>query len=309
MTPELSILVVLYQSGGTLASCLRSIRSDVDSGFAELIAVDNASPDDSSTVLRRELSSATLVELAENRGFAAGVNAILPRASGRYWMLLNPDVVVAPGGARRLVQFMDLHPRIGLGSPDLRSAGGDWEAPGRALPSVARTALEMSRLHRLLPASTRGRILRGGYWTGGEQLDVGWVPATAPIVRPAAVRDVGLMREDLFMYGEDLEWCWRMRKAGWRTGVCDSTTFVHATSSSVLRTMGDAERRRRISSGTHSACRIMYGETHARVLAATTACALSLEALAPGRSPSYRREARNAARLWSQLVWSRPTPQ
>ncbi len=307
MTLELSIIIVLHHSSGTLAPCLRSIRSDVEGGFAELIVVDNASPDDSAEILRRELPQATLVELPENRGFAAGVNAGLPRAGGRYWILLNPDVVVPPDGIRRLAEFMDLHPQIGLASPELRSASGDWEAPGRALPSIVRTALEMSRLHRLLPGSLRGRILRGVYWTTGEQLSVGWVPATALIVRPAAVREVGPMREDLFMYGEDLEWCWRMRKGGWKIGVCDSTPFVHATSSSVLRTMGDAERRRRISVGTHYACWIMYGDTHARALAAATACAFSLEALAPGRDPTYRREARRAARLWSGLVRSRPT--
>ena len=128
--------------------------------------------------------------------------------------------------------------------------------PGRATPSIARTLFELTRLHRALPRRTRGRLLRGPYWTGGDDVDAGWVPGTAMIVRPSAVRDVGNLREDLFIYGEDLEWCWRMRRAGWRVGVCSTATFVHDTSSSARATFGAREdpvadrlRNRRCAAG------------------------------------------------------------
>src|SRR5438132_1352941 len=87
--PELSIGIVLYNSGQTLPGCLRSVREELDSGFAELIAVDNASPDDSVAILCAETPAAQLVVMEGNRGFAAGVNAALGRARGRYWLLLN----------------------------------------------------------------------------------------------------------------------------------------------------------------------------------------------------------------------------
>ena len=125
---------------------------------------------------------------------------------------------------------MDAHPGLAVASPDIVNVNGHWEEPGRALPSVGRTLLRLLRLHRLLPAGVRRRVFRGGYLTRGDQLNVGWVPGTAMIVRPAAVSEVGRMREELFMYGEDLEWCWRMRRAAWGIGVCSSTTFVHDTS-------------------------------------------------------------------------------
>ncbi len=301
MRPELTIAIVLYNSAEALPDCVRSIREELASGFAELIAVDNASPDESVAVLRAEFPAAQVVEMDGNRGFAAGVNAALARARGRYWLLLNPDVRAPAGGLRGLVAWMDAHPGLGVASPEIVDVDGRWEEPGRALPSVARVLLRLSRLHRLLPADVRRRIFRGSYWTSGDQLNAGWVPGTAMIVRPAAVSTVGLMREELFMYGEDVEWCWRMRRAGWRVGVCSSTTFVHGTSSSARRTFSEDEVQRRIAEGLDGACRLMYGPRHARVLAMVTALAYALDALAPGTSPAQRDRARAAARVWQRL--------
>ena len=148
----------------------------------------------------------------------------------------------------------------------------------------------------------RGWLLRGPYWTGGDQLGTGWVPGTAMIVRPRAARQVGPLREDLFMYGEDIEWCCRMRRAGWQIGVCSATTFRHDGSSSARRSFGDEEKERRIAAGVDAACRVMYGPTHARTLAALTALALALEARAPGRDPVHRHRIRSLARTWWKLA-------
>jgi len=300
--PELSIAVVLYNSGDALPDCLRSISAELDSGFAELIAIDNASPDDSVAILRAEVPAAQVVEMGRNLGFAAGVNAAVARAQGRYLLLLNPDVRVPADGLRRLVTWMDAHPGLGVASPDLVDVNGQWEEPGRTLPSVGRTLLRLSRLHRVLPADMRRRVFRGSYSTRDDQLNVGWVPGTVMIVRPAAAGEVGRMREELFMYGEDLEWCWRMRRAGWGIGVCSSTTFVHDTSSSARVTFGQDDLPRRIAEGTDAACRLMYGVTHARVLAALTAVAFALDARAPGKSSAQRAQARASASVWRTLA-------
>lgn len=302
MTPELSIALVLHNSSATLAGCVRSVRVAVDAGWAEIIAVDNDSPDDSSLILRRELRDVRVLTFDHNRGFAAGANAALACARGRYSLLLNPDVRVPPGGLEALVSWMDRHPRHGLASPEIVDACGYSECPGRATPSIARTLLELTRLHRALPRRTRGRLLRGPYWTGGDDVDAGWVPGTAMIVRPSAVRDVGNLREDLFIYGEDLEWCWRMRRAGWRVGVCSTATFVHDTSSSARATFGARETQLRIASGTDAAQRVIYGPRKARWLAEATALSLYAEAATPWRDTAGRLHARDAAKIWRDLA-------
>ena len=300
--PQLSIAIVLHNSAEALPSCLRSVRPAVEAGWAEVIAVDNASPDDGGAVLQRELPRAQVLRLERNRGFAAGANLAMARARGRYWLLLNPDVRVPADGLEKLVAWMDGHPGHGVASPDLVGADGRWQAPGRALPSIGRTLLELTRAHRALPPDLRARVLRGPYWIGGDQLDAGWVPGTSMIVRPAAAREVGPLREDLFLYGEDLEWCGRIARGGWRIGVCASTAFVHDTSSSAHLSFGEEETARRIAAGIDGAQRILCGSRRARTLAALTAASHGLDSCAPGRTPEQRRRARRAARAWRGRV-------
>ena len=227
-------------------------------------------------------------------------------ARGRYWLLLNPDVRVPADGLEQLVAWMDSHPGHGVASPDLVDADGRWQAPGRAFPSIGRMLLELSRAHRGLPRDLRGRVLRGPYWIGGDQLDAGWVPGTSMIVRPAAARQVGPLREDLFLYGEDLEWCARLARGGWRIGVCASTSFVHDTSSSARLSFGEEETARRIVAGIDGAQRVLCGPSRARTLAALAAVSHCLESCAPGRTPEQRRLARRAARAWSRAAVGRP---
>jgi N-acetylglucosaminyl-diphospho-decaprenol L-rhamnosyltransferase len=305
MTPELTIAIVLHNSAGALRGSLDSIRAAVGRGWAEVVAVDNASPDDSVAVLAEWLPDAKVVRLAENRGFAAGANAALARATGRYRLLLNPDVRVPEGGLESLVAWMDRHPEVGVASPELVRVDGTWEAPGRAMPSAGRSLLELTRLHRLLPRDARGRVLRGPYWTGGDQLDAGWVPGAALLVRPAAVDRVGPLREDMFMYGEDIEWCWRMRRGGWRVGVCSTVSFIHDAGSSARTTWGSLETERRVAEGVDRACRIIYGKRHARLLAAVTALSMWAESAAPGRTSEHRRRFRSAAANWRAIAAGR----
>src|SRR5262245_55852181 len=132
--PTISITVVAFNSDGGLRRCLSSIRDVVLDGFAELIVVDNASPDQSACIVANEFPEATLVRSEWNRGFAGGCNLAWPIVQGRYWLLLNPDVVPPPGGLEHLVEWMDAHPELGVGSPWLTTRGGMASFVGRRAP-------------------------------------------------------------------------------------------------------------------------------------------------------------------------------
>jgi GT2 family glycosyltransferase len=297
--PAVTITIVLHNSADGLESCLRAIAPAVGDGFAEVIAVDNASPDGSAAILARELPHARILASAENLGFARGVNLAWPHVRGRYWVLLNPDVVVPSDGLRALAEWMDRHPRLGIASPEIAQADGTPSSAGRALPSIGRTLVEMTRLHRLLPRRARGRLLRGAYWTGGDQLDTGWVAGTAMVVRRAAVEPTGLA-DGIFMYGEDLEWCWRARRAGWRIGVCSAVTVVHAEATSARRTWGPEEALRRMARGMYEAVRLMRGSLYAGLYMRAEALALRVESVVPGRPPERRDRARALSRAWRE---------
>jgi GT2 family glycosyltransferase len=297
-SPAVTVTIVLYNSEAHMAGCLDAIRPELESGFAELVAVDNASPDESASVLRREAREAAVVRAERNLGFAGGANLAWPSARGRYWMLLNPDVELQAGGLRALADWMDAHPRIGIASAELDHGPGQGRSAGRALPAAWRPLLEASRLHLLLPRKVRGRVLRGAYWRGEDQLDAGWVPGTAMIARREAVEQVGLLDERFFLYGEDIEWCWRMRGAGWRVGVCSTVVAHHSEGSSAARTFGAGEVSRRMVEGELEAVRIRRGARAARRYARATALALTVEAHHPRRTPQRRLNARQAAGVW-----------
>jgi N-acetylglucosaminyl-diphospho-decaprenol L-rhamnosyltransferase len=298
--PAVTVTIVLFESAGTLPRCLAALATDLIENRIELVAVDNGSPDESAEILLREFPEARLIRAAENRGFAAGTNLAWPLVRTTYWMLLNPDVVLPPGGVGSLVEWMDGHPEIGAASPRIAQPGGTVESPGRALPSLGRTMLELSRLHRLLSPRMRARIFGGPYWGTGDQLDAGWVPGTAMIVRGATVKAAGLLSEDFFMYGEDIEWCWRIRRAGWRIGVCDRVTVVHAEASSARRRWSEEELQLRMAAGVRLACAKINGRLRACLFSLATAAALAVESIHPRRSADQRRRARTGAQAWIQ---------
>jgi GT2 family glycosyltransferase len=275
--PQLSIVLVLHNSAGTLSRCLRSIETDVREGFAEVIAVDNASPDESARLVSELLPEATLIRSDANRLFAGGANLAFPLLRGKYWMLLNPDVRVPAGALKRLVSWMAEHREIGAGSPDLVTESGGSICPARRLPSISRSLLEMSRLHRLLPEATRGRILLGHYARGTPMIEAEYVPATALLIRPEVVAEVGTLSESVAFYGEDIEWCWRIRRAGWRIAVCTRVTFEHDEGASARTTWGEPARRERIWRGYYDACGQIRGHRYARLLMVVNALAFAAE--------------------------------
>jgi N-acetylglucosaminyl-diphospho-decaprenol L-rhamnosyltransferase len=301
--PVVSITVVAYNSDHTLRACLDSVRADVASGLAELIVVDNASPDESAQIVAREHPEALLVRAAWNGGFASGSNLGWSKARGRYWLLLNPDVEVPAGGLASLLAWMDAHPRMGVASPELVDAEGVAGGSARRFPSIRRTLLEMSRLHRLLPGRVRARLFLGGYRPVGEDgLDADWVPATAMLVRRDAVEAAGTLAEDLPLYGEDTEWCARIGQAGFGVGVCASLRVPHRASASARRTLGDDERDRREAYGVHEADARMRGRWHARALLFVNTLALALESIVPGRPEPQRARIRRYLAAHRRLI-------
>jgi N-acetylglucosaminyl-diphospho-decaprenol L-rhamnosyltransferase len=302
--PVVSITVVVYNSDHTLADCLRSVRPAVQSGLAELIVVDNASPDRSAELVARDFPEARLLRSPSNDGFAAGCNRGWVQARGRYWLLLNPDVTVPPGGLEGLVAWADAHPELGAVSPELVDEAGHAGCAARRFPSIGRSLLELSRLHRLLPAAMRARVLLGGYWRGpGDRLDADWVPATALLVRREAVEAAGPLAVDLPLYGEDTEWCWRIRRAGFGIGLCGSLRFLHRESASTRRTFGDEERDRRLWHGVYAGVARSRGRLYARVLTLVNLVSFAVEAAHPGRQGRERADARRHLAAHRQL-WS-----
>jgi GT2 family glycosyltransferase len=302
--PELSITIVVWNALPRLAGCLASIADEVSSGFAEVIAADNASPDASVETVRSAFPEATIVLMDENRGFAAGVNRTWEHVRGRYWMLLNPDTLVPAGALRDLVAWMDAHPTVAIASPALADAhGGNVRSAVHPLPSSVLVFAETLRLHKLLPPRMQGRVFKGAYWTGGDTVDAGWVPGTAMIIRREAVEQVGLPDEAaFFLYGEDIDWCWRMQTAGWRIGYCSGVVVRHAESTTNLREYGSDNTLLRMAKTEFEAVRRNRGPMRARLYGAALVCSLMAESNHPRRPRQERAHTRALSKAWRQAL-------
>jgi GT2 family glycosyltransferase len=300
---DVCVTIVLYNSRDHLRECLAALWDDLDAGRIALVAVDNASPDDSADLLRQEVPQATVIDAPHNLGFAGGCNLAWERVDAPYWFLLNPDVVLDPGTVDMLRQWMDAHPDVALASPWLRD-GDRPHFPGRAFPSAAVSLVELTRLHRLLPRRRRESLLQGPYVTSApdDSPQPGWVPATAVIARSEAVRQAGAFDDDFFLYGEDIEWCWRLRRAGWRIAAAPVGGGVHHESASSRRTWDDDKVQQRIANGTLEAVARTRGRLRALLLGAIMSASLRLESWHPRRDPAGRRRSAIAARAWWRAV-------
>lgn len=284
LEPVISITIVLYNTSKFIGDCLDSIKECIDNGFAELIAIDNASPDDSAKIVREKIPNALIIQSDINKGFAGGCNLAWPYVKGKYWFLLNPDTVSSPDAIYDLVNWMEIHPEIGIGSPLLLQADGKAVYLSLAFPSVLRATLEATRLHKLLPLSIQGQILQIPALCKDNYLYVDWVPGTALLARRETVESAGLMSEKFFMYCEDVEWCWRVRQAGWKRAVYCGSKILHIGGGSSTSDPEGEKRAQRFAQNCYDADLQIIGKLRARIIVVIRVINYLIEYLHPLRS-------------------------
>lgn len=279
---DLTITVISWNTRVLLRECLHSIRDGAGSLRVEVHVVDNASTDGSVEMVRAEFPEAVLIVNAENIGFARANNQSWARAQGRYWMLLNPDAQLAADALETLVIFLERHPKAGLVTARLVNPDGSPQHCAQAFPGIFRVLFEASRLHKLLPARIRGELLLGPYWSYDRTIEVGWTWGTALVARREAVEGAGPLSEEFFMYGEDLEWSLRMRRAGWQIWYCAEAQVVHLGARSSAQRWETGERHRIIQDNIYRAIEMQNGRGYIRALKLSALAALMVEWLAGG---------------------------
>jgi GT2 family glycosyltransferase len=274
---DLTITIISWNTKNLLRSCLNSVQCGAKQISIEMHVVDNGSSDGSPEMVSLEFPQVYLISNSDNRGFARANNQSWSQARGRYWMLLNSDAETMPEALDTLVAFMDAHPQMGLTTARIVSPDGTPQFCAQPVPSAFLTLFEAFRLHKLLPITVRGRILLSSYWTYDRPIRLGWTWGTALIARREAVEKVGPLSEDFFMYGEDLEWCLRMRRHGWETWFCPQAEVLHHGGQSSTQRWSDANRLRVVWDGFYKALERGRGRASVLRLQAATLFALGIE--------------------------------
>jgi GT2 family glycosyltransferase len=208
---DLSVIVVNRDTKEFLLSCLRSVFEDGQRKDWEVIVVDNGSQDGSGSEVEKTFPLIHVIHNEKNVGFARAVNQGLQKASGRYALLLNPDTQVTSGAIERLMSFMDAHPQAGISGAQLLNSNGSKQNSIANFPSLATELVNKSLLRWLFPERFPGkeRIY-------SEAIDVDSVIGACMMGRRDAWDQVGLLDEDYFLFLEETDWCYRMKKAGWK---------------------------------------------------------------------------------------------
>lgn len=225
--PILSVIIVNWNVRDLLRTCLSAVLRAQDRGPArEVIVVDNVSADGSVEMVRREYPQVRVIANRENRGFTGGNNQGLAASTGRYLMLLNPDTEVQDGALQTLVDYLEAHAEVGAVGPQLRNPDGSVQSSRRRFPTPATAFFESTWLQRWAP---RGLLRRYYVQDHGddETLAVDWVTGAALAVRRAVYEQVGGLDEDFFMYSEELDWCRRIKAAGWQVVYLPAARVVH----------------------------------------------------------------------------------
>jgi N-acetylglucosaminyl-diphospho-decaprenol L-rhamnosyltransferase len=229
---DVAAVVVSYNVRELLLRCLTSLRAD---GIEQIVVVDNASADDSVDAVCTAEPDVDLLALEANVGFATGVNRGVARTTTPYVAVVNPDEVVQPGATKALVEALEGDPGLALVGPRIETPEGRLYPSARTFPNLA-VAAGHAALYLVWPTNPFSRRYRMLDWDHATARDVDWVAGTHFVVRRRAWDAVGGFDEGYFMYMEDVDLCWRLRRAGWRVGYEPSARVVHAIGRSTDQT-------------------------------------------------------------------------
>ncbi len=224
---DLSVVIVTWNVRQLLLACLESLLADLErSGLQnEVIVVDNGSTDGTPELVAERFPTIQLLALGENRGFAAANNVGMAHSCGRAILLLNPDTEVLPGAVLWLWRALQAAPHVGLVGACLLNSDGSLQSAGYRFPGYVQNLLDFFPIHpRLIGSRLNGRF---GPGDGLTPFAVDHPLGACMMVRREVVKEVGGLDEGYFYYSEEIDWCRRIRAAGWTILTAPAARVVH----------------------------------------------------------------------------------
>jgi GT2 family glycosyltransferase len=292
MVPDLSICIINHRTPALTEACVRSIIATMADLRLEVFVVNNTGDDvEQLASLSQQGPNIQVIQNPYPLGFAANQNQMLQQATGRYLLSLNSDTLVQPGALEELIDFMEAHPQVGIAGPKLIYPDGQLQPSCRNFPTPLTHFLEASGLwYRFRANPLVGRYY---YLCSPHQTvqNVDWLTGACLIVRSTAAQQVGYYDADTFVesYGEDIDWCWRMRQAGWLVMFDPQAIVIHLESQSPM-----TDRSLTMYRGFYRFCARYYSPAHQWAIRMVT-----ILALLPRWLLARSREARS---LYSELI-------
>jgi len=229
---DLSIIIVNYNTRKLLKGCLESIFQKIEDINLEVLVIDNASSDKSLEIAKEELLKTKVLINRENVGFAGANNQGIKEAKGKYILLLNPDTIILDENLEKLIEFMDSHSEAGACGPLVLNSDGTMQKQcKRGFPIFWTSFSYYSGLWKLFPKNKWWRRKFGSYFLLDKPEDkiceIDCLSGAAMMFRKEIVDKIGLLNEEYVMYWEDVEWCFRIKKAGWKIYYIPLARIMH----------------------------------------------------------------------------------
>lgn len=228
-TMLLSVVLINHNTHDYLKACLASMVRQMQPGTGiEVILVDNGSTDGSVEMVRRDFPEVRLFPQSENLGFTKANNIGLREACGRYRLVLNSDTEIIGDALEVMCRYMDEHPDVGALGAQLLNPDGTIQLSCRKFPSF-RTAFfhRYSLLTRLFPRNPYSAEYLMTDVGHDQTREVDWVSGACLLVRDTVCEQIGLLDEGFFIYAEDVDWCYRMKQAGWKVVYYPDAKVMH----------------------------------------------------------------------------------
>lgn len=224
---DLSVTICSWNTSDDLRTCLESLEAERSSASFEVIVVDNASADGSPDMVARCFPWVRLYRMERNLGFTGGHNFALANRAGRHAFLLNSDAAVHAGGIRAILEFHRTNPTAGIIGPKLLNPDGSLQYSCRRFPNPWAALFRNTFLGKLFPNNrfTREYLMKDV--PHNAPIEVDWVSGAAMFASEEFMARVGLLDEEFFMYSEDVDWCWRAWRSGFRVVYLPNAVVTH----------------------------------------------------------------------------------
>ncbi len=225
---DLSIIIVSYNVRRFLRQALQTLVDASKELQTEIFVVDNNSADGSKQMIRREFPEVKLICNSDNPGFARANNQALSECKGKYVLLINPDTIVRPDTLGKMVDFLDQHPEAGAAGCKIINPDGSLQLScHRGFPTPRSALFKLTGLSTLFPHSPRFASYNLSYLDPDGIHEVDALSGSFMMVRGETVEQIGPLDETFFLYGEDIDWCYRIKKAGWKIFYVPTTEIIH----------------------------------------------------------------------------------
>ena len=223
---DLAVVIVNFNAGEHLRSCIASVYAASGDLALEVVVVDNASRDGSATRAAEDHPAVRVVENPVNRGFAAAANRGIRETEAPFILLLNPDAEIVGGSLDTFLKVAAERPRVGALGALVRNPDGSIQPSARRVPGLGE-GLVHAFLGQVAPDNRWSRSYTMADWDRSSEREVEWVSGSAMLLRRGAVEAVGGFDEGFFMYVEDVDLCTRLRQKGWRVAFSPELEAVH----------------------------------------------------------------------------------